>query len=150
LYKAGFNADFQGNLMFCSELQLSNFRPTKFFDLTSAVAIAYFLVNGETPIMEYMRQNPKVSCNDETTYRKIRLLNSRRFEMDYSSQEKNPFYALYRYLFSKRDSFMLQSTMQAGAANHVIDYEYILYLIPQEDSEKSLINLHSFCYRSRD
>ncbi len=93
--------------MFCSELQLSNFQPTKFCDLKSAIAIAYFLVNGETPLMQYLRQNPNITCSDPTQIRKIRLMNSRRFEIEYSSPDRNPFYALYRYLFNKHDSFML-------------------------------------------
>ena len=73
-------------------------------------------------------------------------MNSRRFEIEYSSPDRNPFYALYRYLFSKRDSYLLESTTKSGAHNVVIDYDYILYLIQQQDNEKSLVNLHSFSY----
>jgi len=46
---------FRGNLMFCSNLQLQNFRPTRFCDLQAAVAIAYYLIFREVPSTEYAK-----------------------------------------------------------------------------------------------
>lgn len=47
------NKNFRGNLMFCSNSQLNNLAPTQFCDLTSLIAIAYYVVEKEVPSTIY-------------------------------------------------------------------------------------------------
>jgi serine/threonine protein kinase len=56
------NKSFQGNLLFCSDMQLKNYVPTEFCDLISLVSVAFYIINNEVPStilgQEKLKKNP--------------------------------------------------------------------------------------------
>jgi hypothetical protein len=108
------NKVFRGNLMFCSDQQLKNFRPTRFCDLISACAVAYYIINRQMPITVYMQEqlmkNPNFNLKEPGTYRKLRTENMHRFEREMSDRVRNPFHLLYNFLLTKRDFTLLMQS----------------------------------------
>ena len=72
-------------------------------------------------------------------------MNSTLYELDYSSPDTNPFYALYRYLLTKRDTLLLkQMDSSESSRTSLIDYGLMMYLINQEPGSKSSIEQINF------
>ena len=95
------------------------------------------------PITAYAREakkaKPGIDLHDVKEYKRIRIANLRRFERELCNRFKNPFYKLFFHLVRLRDA-----TLQAQAKdpNHKveIDYEELLFLIPQEFGVNSQID----------
>ncbi len=116
LYTPGVNSEMMkfnmGNLMFCSDQQLKNFRPTQFCDLISAVCVAYYIVNQQMPITklinEAVQANPSINAKEPGFYSRMRMTYMQRLEKDISCRVKNPFHVLHKYLIAKRDFTLLK------------------------------------------
>lgn len=144
------NSNFRGNLMFCSDLQLKHFIPTLYCDLTSLVAVAFYVVEKEVPSTIYasecMKKNPEIDLFSQKEFKYFRQIYQRRFEKDFCSK-MNPFHKLYSYIRNKRDFEELRERkfIKAKEEGKVfqaaqIDYEHLVTLIPDEYGLKGDLN----------
>jgi hypothetical protein len=92
--------------MFCSDLQLKNYKPTQFCDLGALVSVAYFIVENDVPSTvfanDFLKFNPHANLFDRSEFKRFRLVYRHHFEKEYCSNN-SPFRALFTYLFNKRN-----------------------------------------------
>lgn len=97
--------------MFCSNLQLQNFRPTRFCDLQAAVAIAYYLIYREVPSTDYakqiMKENPGTDLFMSNVFKELRTKFRRKFDKEICSK-KNPFHLLCQILYDESEYYEAQ------------------------------------------
>lgn len=95
------NQLFCGNKMFCSDMQLDQYKPNQYCDLLAIVLVAYYFVTKDVPCTKYaayvMKENPEINLFGSEEFTEFRKFYRNRFEVELCSRT-NPFAKLYKHL----------------------------------------------------